>query len=37
MPQPERASERALGNDDGKWIFDSVIAALEARRVAKAA
>lgn len=37
MPHPERASERALGNDDGKWIFESVIAALEARRVAKAA
>jgi phosphoribosylformylglycinamidine synthase len=37
MPHPERASESALGNDDGKWIFESVIATLEGRRVAKAA
>jgi phosphoribosylformylglycinamidine synthase len=37
MPHPERASESALGNDDGKWIFESVIATLEQRRVAKAA
>jgi len=37
MPHPERASESALGNDDGKWIFESVIATLERKRVAKAA
>lgn len=24
MPHPERASESALGNTDGKWIFDSI-------------
>jgi phosphoribosylformylglycinamidine synthase subunit PurQ / glutaminase len=29
MPHPERASESILGSDDGKWIFESVIAALE--------
>ncbi len=37
MPHPDRASEDVLGSNDGKWIFESVIAALEARRVAKAA
>jgi phosphoribosylformylglycinamidine synthase I len=37
MPHPENASESLLGCDDGKWIFESVIAALEAKRVAKAA
>jgi len=28
MPHPERASESILGSDDGKWIFQSIIAAL---------
>ncbi len=28
MPHPERASEPLLGSDDGKWIFESMIAAL---------
>ncbi len=25
MPHPERASEAALGNTDGKWLFDSLL------------
>jgi hypothetical protein len=29
MPHPERATEPALGSDDGKWIFESKFAALE--------
>jgi len=29
MPHPERASEPALGSDDGKWIFESIFAALK--------
>lgn len=36
MPHPERACERALGSDDGKLIFESMIRALESR-LAKAA
>jgi phosphoribosylformylglycinamidine (FGAM) synthase-like amidotransferase family enzyme len=24
MPHPERASEPALGSDDGKWIFEGI-------------
>jgi phosphoribosylformylglycinamidine synthase len=31
MPHPERASEAALGNTDGKWLFDSL---LQSARVA---
>ncbi|MGH7941246.1 MAG: phosphoribosylformylglycinamidine synthase subunit PurQ [Limisphaerales bacterium] len=31
MPHPERACESILGSDDGKWIFKSVLAALERR------
>jgi phosphoribosylformylglycinamidine synthase subunit PurQ / glutaminase len=37
MPHPDRASESILGSSDGKWIFESVIAALEEKRAAKAA
>ena len=37
MPHPERACELALGSDDGKWIFESLFAALEAKVLAKAA
>ncbi len=37
MPHPERACETILGSDDGKWIFESLIAAHEAKRAAKAA
>jgi len=37
MPHPERASELALGSDDGKWIFESIFAALEKKTAAKAA
>jgi len=29
MPHPERACELILGSDDGKWIFESLFAALK--------
>ncbi len=29
MPHPERASETALGNDDGRVLFDSLVQAIE--------
>ena len=37
MPHPERASELALGSDDGRWIFESIFAALQNKPVARAA
>lgn len=37
MPHPERASELILGCDDGKAIFESLIAALQNKGAAKAA
>jgi phosphoribosylformylglycinamidine (FGAM) synthase-like amidotransferase family enzyme len=37
MPHPERACEPLLGSDDGKWIFESVFAALKNKPVAQAA
>jgi phosphoribosylformylglycinamidine synthase len=37
MPHPERASEPILGSDDGKWILQSIITALENKTVAVAA
>jgi len=37
MPHPDRASEAILGSDDGRLIFESMVATLEAQRVAKAA
>ena len=37
MPHPERACEPILGSDDGRLIFESMIAALESRLPAKAA
>lgn len=37
MPHPERACESILGSDDGKWIFESLMAALEQKRAARAA
>ncbi len=37
MPHPERACELALGSDDGKWIFESLFAALQNKAVARAA
>jgi len=37
MPHPERACEPALGSADGRWIFESLVAALEHRAVARAA
>jgi len=37
MPHPDRASENILGSNDGKWIFESIIAALEEKHAAKAA
>jgi hypothetical protein len=36
-PQPERAGETLLGSDDGKWIFESIFAALKNKTVAAAA
>lgn len=37
MPHPDRASESILDSDDGKWIFQSMIAALQDKPGAKAA
>lgn len=37
MPHPERACEALLGGDDGKWIFESMIHALQNRSKAVAA
>ena len=37
MPHPERASEAILGCADGRLVFDSLVAALETKKVSKAA
>jgi hypothetical protein len=37
LPYSERACEPLLGSDDGKWIFESLFAALENKTAAKAA
>jgi phosphoribosylformylglycinamidine synthase len=37
MPHPDRASEEILGSADGKFIFKSMIAALQNKTTAKAA
>ena len=37
MPHPDRASEAILGSTDGRYIFESMIAALEQKAAAKAA
>ena len=37
MPHPDRASEEILGSADGKFIFESMIAALQNKAAAKAA
>ncbi len=37
MPHPERACEGILGSTDGRLIFESMVAALEAKPAAKAA
>jgi phosphoribosylformylglycinamidine synthase subunit PurQ / glutaminase len=37
MPHPDRASEEILGSDDGRFIFESMISALQNRMSAKAA
>jgi phosphoribosylformylglycinamidine (FGAM) synthase-like amidotransferase family enzyme len=37
MPHLERASEPLFGSDDGKWIFESIFAALKDKTVAQAA
>jgi len=37
MPHPERACESLLGSDDGKWVFESLFAALKDKNVAQAA
>ncbi len=36
MPHPERCGESALGGEDGRLIFNSMVAALGERRTAKA-
>ena len=36
MPHPERACEPLLGSDDGKWIFESIFAALKSKTVQNA-
>ena len=33
-PHHERACEPLLGSDDGKWLFESIIAALTNKAVA---
>jgi phosphoribosylformylglycinamidine synthase subunit PurQ / glutaminase len=37
MPHPDRASEAILGSTDGRFIFESMIAALEQKTAAQAA
>lgn len=37
MPHPERAAEQALGSEDGRHIFESLIHWLEQRQTARAA
>ena len=37
MPHPERACELALGSDDGRWIFESLIHTLRTNAQPKAA
>ena len=37
MPHPERVCEPLLDSDDGKWIFESIFAALKSKTVAQAA
>jgi len=37
MPHSERACEPLLGSDDGKWIFETIFAALKNKTVAQAA
>jgi phosphoribosylformylglycinamidine synthase len=37
MPHPDRASEEILGSADGRFIFESMIAALQNKTAAKAA
>jgi phosphoribosylformylglycinamidine (FGAM) synthase-like amidotransferase family enzyme len=37
MAHPECACEPVLGSDDGKWIFESLFAALKNKTVAVAA
>jgi hypothetical protein len=33
-PPPERACEPLPGSDDGKWIFESILAALKNKTLA---
>lgn len=37
MPHPDRASESLLGSEDGRFIFESMLAALAKQRVGRAA
>jgi phosphoribosylformylglycinamidine (FGAM) synthase-like amidotransferase family enzyme len=36
MPHSERACESILGSNNGKWIFESIFAALKNKTVAAA-
>jgi phosphoribosylformylglycinamidine synthase subunit PurQ / glutaminase len=35
MPHPDRASESIVGSTDGKWVFESLFAALKSKGVAQ--
>lgn len=37
MPHPDRASEALLGSEDGRFIFESMLAALAKQRIGRAA
>lgn len=37
MPHPDRASEAILGGDDGRYLFDSMVAAVTAQSASQAA
>ena len=37
VTHPERVCEPLLGSDDGKWIFESLFAALKSKTVVQAA
>jgi len=37
LPHRERACQRLLGGDGGKWIFESIFAALKNKTVAQVA
>jgi phosphoribosylformylglycinamidine (FGAM) synthase-like amidotransferase family enzyme len=37
MPHPERACEPLLGSADGRWVFESMITAVEGKPAVKVA